>query len=41
MPHDALYGENAAAHQHPNVPCGSEQHHGTDEKVLSSGNAVF
>ena len=33
MAHDALGTENAAAHQHADVPRGCKQHHGTHEKV--------
>jgi len=33
MAHDALGTENAAAHQHADVPRGCKQHHGTHAKV--------
>jgi hypothetical protein len=41
MPRGALCSKNTAAHQHANVPRGSQQHYRTHEKALSDGNSVL
>src|ERR1022692_2268781 len=41
MAHDALGTEDAAVHEHANVPCRSKQHHRAHEKVHPNGNSSW